>query len=520
MCRSKLSLHVVLFIAVLLIGIFARTWEFGSLPPGVNQDEASNGVDAFSLYHYGIDRNGVSFPVFMISWGGGQNALNVYAMIPFIAVGGLSPFTVRLPALISGILTLPLVYFIGRRTINEKFGLAAMFLLAISPWHILISRWGFEGNLLPFIFSLAYLLVLKSTDDGKWFIPAMLFMGLCLYAYGPAYAGVPLFLLGALAILIRTHKASWKYLILGLIVLGIVGAPIALFVLINALHLDTIQLGPITIPRLLALPRWETVSAAREGGLLPNLTQGVERFVRLLWVQEDGFIVNTVPPYGYFYTYTLPLAVLGAVLLIPFRGTNKLVERWLLGAWLIAAILVGVLQEANINRVNLIFIPLLFCIAAVLVWIAEHTKIGLVIAVSTFLIAFAFFTRAYHGPEYRATMDNEFASGLTQAVDFAARQGDNPICIPKIVHQSYIYVLFSQQLNPADYLPTIKYNNPRAIARQVLHLGRYSFGAKQCPDDTRTIYIISSEAPPQNGVVYNAQTFGNFTVYVPNTNSQ
>ena len=42
--------HLLLFIAVLGIGIFARTWEYRSLPPGLNQDEAENGVEAESLY--------------------------------------------------------------------------------------------------------------------------------------------------------------------------------------------------------------------------------------------------------------------------------------------------------------------------------------------------------------------------------------------------------------------------------------------------------------------------------------
>ena len=73
--QGKKLRHLFLFIAVLGIGIFARTWEYRSLPPGLNQDEAENGVEAESLYKYGVDRNGVSFPVRFISWGSGQDAL-------------------------------------------------------------------------------------------------------------------------------------------------------------------------------------------------------------------------------------------------------------------------------------------------------------------------------------------------------------------------------------------------------------------------------------------------------------
>jgi len=32
---------------------------------------------------------------------------------------------------------------------------------------------------------------LRSLTDGKWFIPAMIFLALCLYAYGTAYVPCP-----------------------------------------------------------------------------------------------------------------------------------------------------------------------------------------------------------------------------------------------------------------------------------------------------------------------------------------
>ena len=103
-----------LFLLILGLGIFARTWEFNRLPPGLTADETSNGVDAFSLYHFGIDRNGVSYPIQFISWGSGQSALYGYLLIPFIALFGLSTAVIRIPMLISGIITLPLVFLVGR----------------------------------------------------------------------------------------------------------------------------------------------------------------------------------------------------------------------------------------------------------------------------------------------------------------------------------------------------------------------------------------------------------------------
>ncbi len=505
----------VLFCAVLSLGIFARTWEFRSLPPGLNEDEASSAVDAFSLYHYGIDRNGISYPIYLISWGSGQNALNAYAMIPFIAAGGLNTFTIRLPALIAGILTLPLMYFIGLRTAGEKFALAAMFLLSISPWHILISRWGFEGNLLPFVFSIGYLCLLKSRVDNKWFIPAMLCMGLCLYTYGPAYAAVPLFLLCALPILLRTGKITVKKLLSGLALLIMLATPIALFLLINARHLDSIHLGIITIPRLPAVPRYQTISGIFHQNTLQVLLHNLKDLFSLLWVQEDGFFFSTVRPYGYFYVYTLPFAILGLILLIAIPRWKWSAERMLLLAWLGVGLALGTLESVNITRVNLIFIPILFCIASVLTWVFEHSKIGLVLVVSVFLVAFIFFTRDYHGQHYRASADKEFNAGLLQAITFASERTDTPICITNSVNMPYIHVLFSQQMDPNNYLRTIKYVNPHAIFRQVMHLDRFSFGLRACPTDMRTIYVLANEIPSQPDISYTSTSFNRFTVFIP-----
>jgi len=512
---NQLKLNILLFCLILLLGLFARVWEFRSLPPGLNQDEASSGVDAFDLLHFGVDRNGVSFPVLFISWGSGQNALYAYMLIPAIALGGLSPFTVRLPMLISGLLTLPLVYFIGRSTAGEKFGLISMFLLAISPWHIMLSRWGLESNILPFVFTAGYFLLLRSTADTRWFIPAMILMGLCLYAYGTAYGAIPLFLLCALPILIWVKKIGFKKLVPGLIVLAAVSMPIGLFLLVNARHWESLHLGLVTIPQLPARPRYEAVSVLFQGNLLGNLVRKSGDLINLLWNQMDGHVSNAFDPYGYFYKYTLPFAILGAVLLIPFRKTENAPERMLLLAWLAVGLILGILQPVNINRINLVFIPLIFCVAYVMAWVGERSTLGLMIAASLFLVGFGFFTSAYHGQQYRSLAEQTYFPGLLPAIDFASQQGGQDICITDAVNEPYIYVLFSQHMNPADYLKSILYTNPHANSGQVQQLNRYTFGLNNCPPAPGDIYILSGETPPPAALPYRLYTFDSFKVYIP-----
>ncbi|HSR34126.1 MAG TPA: hypothetical protein VLY63_26465, partial [Anaerolineae bacterium] len=89
--------HTVLLLLALSLGCLARIWEFGRLPPSLNPDEASTGVEARNLYLYGKDRNGIGYPVKFISWGSGQDVLYSYLLIPLVATAGLSPVVVRLP---------------------------------------------------------------------------------------------------------------------------------------------------------------------------------------------------------------------------------------------------------------------------------------------------------------------------------------------------------------------------------------------------------------------------------------
>jgi 4-amino-4-deoxy-L-arabinose transferase-like glycosyltransferase len=507
----------VLFALVLLLGIFARVWEFGSLPPGLKQDETSTAVDAFSLYRFGADRNGMSFPVHFISWGSGQNALYGYIVIPFIALAGLNPVAVRLPMLLSGVLSIPLMYRVGNRIAGRSFGLLAMFLLAISPWHILASRWGLEANILPFVFLAAFACLLESTRDNYIFIVAAIFLSVCLYAYGPAYAAVPIFLAIGVAILLITGRLNLRVVLAGLAAFAVLAAPIGFFLLVNTLKLETVKVGLLTIPRLPVQPRIETAAVFFDERVLHTLKSNTLRLASLLWRQGDGLPWNSVDPYGYFYRYTFPLAIIGAGLLVHARRQKPSPERLLVLAWLVAAGSVGVIVPANINRMNLVFIPLLLCVAMCLDWLAQRSRAALVAAVCAFLVGFALFTRDYHGENYRDEAEVAFYGGFLQALDFARHVGDNPICVTnEEVHQPYIYVLFLEKLDPADYLPTIVYADPQAPFRDPTRLGRYRFGLRNCTNHSDgTVYVLENEKPLTVPDSYTVVNFGNYHVFIP-----
>ena len=507
--------YLILFLTILGLGIFARTWEFITLPPGLHQDEASIGVDAFYLYKYGIDRNGFSYPVHLVSWGSGQNALYAYFLIPFIAVLGLKTWVIRIPILISGILTLPLIYLIGKRTIDQRFGLFAMFCIAISPWHILLSRWGLESNLLPFIFSLGYLFLLKSRDDWRWFLAANFFFAVCLYTYGTAYAAIPIFLALAALVLLRAGVLDLRQLAAGLSVLLVVGTPIFLFVAINLLKLDTLHVGPLSIPRLPVVSRFEGLGAMFQGNIVSSLSNYAATFLKLLTFQDDFRSRNGFPPYGYFYTVTFPLALIGAGLFISNLKKSK-TPILLFLSWLLTSFILGCLQPVIINRVNLIFIPLITCVAYLIYWLGQRYRIILLISILVLLVAFGFFTKDYHGPAYRQEIGREFYDGLIPAIDFARQSSQDNICITTYkVYMPYIFVLYDEQMPPTEFIQHVEYVDPTQPLREVRSLGRYTFGLENCPNQPGTTFIVfNNEKFPYKGD-YRKTSFGNYIVYAP-----
>ena len=125
----------ILFWSVLMLAIILRCIRFGSVPDGVNQDEAMGAVDAWALSKYGTDRYGTFMPVHFEAWKYGQmSVLLSYCMVPFIKVFGFNTITVRLPMLVASCGAVALVYLITEKLFDEKTAFIAM--THSANWHL------------------------------------------------------------------------------------------------------------------------------------------------------------------------------------------------------------------------------------------------------------------------------------------------------------------------------------------------------------------------------------------------
>ena len=360
---KKMELSDWAFLLISAVGIAVRVYSFGTNPSGLNADEASIGYDAYAVMNYGIDRNGIHNPVQFVAWGSGQNALYGYLSMPFIGLFGLSPFSIRLVNLVLGIVSLFVFYALVKKTTKKEIALAAFFLLAVNPWHIMLSRWALESNIFPAVFMLAvYFLALS--PEKRYCLPLSFFVfGVSLYAYGISYFFVPVFLLLALPYMLCHKKIRPANLGLSLAALAITSLPAILFVIVNYFGLDTIVTPFLSIPRLTGVAQFMTQSSIFNTDFIQNAAHNFVFFLRYFVTQED-VIWNVLPKYGFMYLFSLPFALLGLIRLIGhLLEPGRFKRSYIFLAWFSASVLLTFTLEICTNRINIIFFPLIFLVS-------------------------------------------------------------------------------------------------------------------------------------------------------------
>jgi len=166
----------IILISIIFLAAFLRFYQLGVNPPSLSWDEAALGYNAYSIGETGRDEFGRFLPYdFFASFGDYKPPAYVYAAVLPVKIFGLNEFAVRFPSAFFGILAVLLTYFLVQELfpgfkkfsiINFQFSIGeiAAFFLAISPWHIQMSRAAFEANLASFFVVLGVMLLLKAVN--------------------------------------------------------------------------------------------------------------------------------------------------------------------------------------------------------------------------------------------------------------------------------------------------------------------------------------------------------------------
>lgn len=484
--------YKLLLLAIILLAAFLRLYKLAEVPPGVNRDEASIGYTAYSLIQTGKDEYGKPFPLSFQSFGDWKLLLYIYTTIPFVKLFGLNEFAVRLPSAISGILTVLLTYFLLKELFPHKKGFSfqiwhlsfgipevATLLLALSPWHLHLSRVESESNVAVFLTVSAVLLFLKGLRGKPMLLALSLpLFALTYYTYHGNHIFTTLFLIG-LCVIYHTRIPRRK----PVIVSTLLSAALIAFILSQTLlGADKTKISGISIfgsPNVIheniELPR---TRSANPNGLITRLrynrvTYAIVTITKnyinsfspnFLFIKGGGNAAHNIKNFGNLYLVELPFFYAGIILLISsvFLKRSPLISHHssLLLWWLlISPIAASITKDApHTNRMFAIFPLPPILVALGIIWImnalSKQKFFRSVIIISlciAFLVNFALYMNRYytHFPK-QATNWGAGYKQLSELLNSEAYK-NKQVIMTKPESSPYIFLLFYSGYDPSSY---------------------------------------------------------------------
>lgn len=475
---GRLNKKIFLLLIILLLAGFLRLWNLAKTPPGFTPDEASFGYDAYSILKTGKDQWGHKFPLTLESFGDYKSPLYSYIAIPFVGILGLSEFSVRLPNAIIGIASVYIVFLLvgelGKISkIDRKrvylLQIASSLLLAVSSWHVMMSRGAFEANLVVFFVPCGIYLFLRGLENSKFLTASSVVFGLGLFTYHSAKLIIPIVIF--ILVVIFAKKLRRKFIVPLLIFLSFFGLLLYSQTLGGA---QRISERSITQGALEAGA--ETKIKAIQNGMNPTLARLLHNKYQVTLTRFLGnykqyfswrFLVTNgpaettygmIPGVGTVYLVEA-LLFLG---LIPLLVNEKKLRRpillvivWLLISPLPAALATGVGYSAN--RAEMMVVPLAILSSFGLLGLLKFFKGKMTIAFLIILSAWTVYSVYFAFGEYFGRSELMAAQGMLygrrDAVHFALQNQDSftQIVLSRKLSEPQIYVAFYGKVNPTTF---------------------------------------------------------------------
>lgn len=384
--------HYIALALILALAAFVRIYMLAQIPAGIHVDEAATAYSAYSLLNYGVDRYLCPYPVYLLSFDGGQSALYPYlTTLSYRIFGGYSMFAARFVAAACGVMCVAVVYWLCKLLFSKRCALFAAFLASVLPVFIMTSRFAFDCFLLLDFFTLSLAVFAKAVRSGKtlWYALSGLCFGVTLYSYAVSYIIVPLFCVFSFAVLIAEKKVSFMQVLAFALPLFLLALPLLLFVAINAGILDEIKTPYFTIPKM-QRNRANEVSLAH---LLDNL----KNFPLL--VTNDGFAFCAVKPYYTLCMASVPFVIYGFYLSVvkALRGIKDgaVLKCLPLFAFVSCALAALFSADITIYRANAIQIAFLLFIVLSVREIYRTLRGALPLIAAMYCVCFSMFSSYY-----------------------------------------------------------------------------------------------------------------------------
>lgn len=198
-----------LLLCLLLLTSILRFVNIGHVPYGLSNDESSYIYSAYSLWKTGKGIDGTFLPI-SFNTDSSNSPVPIYLSAPFVGLLGLSPEVGRLPYILLGIGSIFVLYLLVKELLEkDAIALAAAFVLAVSPWHLHVTRTAYDSVFAMFFFLLGTYLFVKAAKKGKSILWSLIPFFLAFYSYH-ATKFVFIFLLPVLVILFYSKLKQRK----------------------------------------------------------------------------------------------------------------------------------------------------------------------------------------------------------------------------------------------------------------------------------------------------------------------
>ncbi|MDO8269619.1 MAG: glycosyltransferase family 39 protein [Candidatus Levybacteria bacterium] len=480
-----------------------------AFPNGFARDEAYLGYNAFSILQTGRDINGNFLPLFIESFLY-TPAGYAYLTIPFIKLFGLNIFSIRIVSAIFGALTIPLMFLLVRSLFNienkvdytRKFvitiGILSSLFLAISPWHINLSRTASVTTVVVFLIMLAtvFLSTWLVKPEKKFIIIAYFLYTFSLFFYIAPYSFIPFFIL--LFFVIYKRKIHLKKIFLVLFFLMIVPIIVTYTNSNFSLRVKSLSLTNHAI-----IPIILTENASRDGvvGIKPFVSRIFHNKVTVL---SDLYITNyakhlsydflfndegfpdryRIPETGLFYPIFAVFIVMGIFIL--FKKENK--ASWFLLGWILISPIGSSFANDDVpNAQRILFmLPPLIIFASVgfaVLILNLNSIIRKVLVVIVFLIFFyqvIFYFHQYyiHENAYRPWYRQEGYQELVEKINLI-KGNYKKIVVTNRESGPTLFLSFFSEYNPKELQKTISKSELRDTDR--ISFDMYTITEEECP---------------------------------------
>ncbi len=184
--RLRFSWTLAALVVIVLVGAVFRFAEFARVPPEMTSDHVEKLLDARRV----LDGNTqVFFPN-----NGGREPLQMYLVAVFSVISGLGMqfATLKWVSVLEGLITLPALWWMAReiigpeqRRLGNLVGLLLAALVAVSYWHVALSRLALRIVLTPLVMTLVTVFLARGMRHNRRadFLKAGLALGVGVYCY-------------------------------------------------------------------------------------------------------------------------------------------------------------------------------------------------------------------------------------------------------------------------------------------------------------------------------------------------